>query len=66
MEYLQDYGHYPPKGVAVLDFYKFGGKGLKFVKDTESIANLRIEGTLTSTATGTALIILDRFVMVKG
>jgi len=66
MEYVQDYGHYPPKGVAVLDFYKFGGKGLKFVKDTESLANLRIEGTLTSTTTGSALVILDRFVTVSG
>jgi len=65
-EFQQDYGHYPPKGVLVMDFYKFGGAGLKFVKDTESLANLRIEGTFTSTSTGTVLCILDRFVMVSG
>jgi len=66
MEYLQDYNHYPPKGVMSLDFYKFGGAGLKFVKDTETLANLRIEGTMTATTTGTAIIILDRFVKVSG
>jgi len=63
-EFIQDYNHYPMKGLGVLDFYKFGGNGLKFVKDTESIANLRIEGTLTSTTTGTAIVILDRLVKV--
>jgi hypothetical protein len=66
MEYIQDYGHYPMKGLLSLDFYKFGGKGLKFVKDTESLANLRIEGTCTATTTGTAIVILDRFVNVNG
>jgi len=65
-EFLQDYGHYPMKGLSVLDFYKFGGKGLKFVKDTESLANLRIEGSFLTTTSGTAVIILDRFVMVNG
>ena len=66
MEFLQDYNHYPMKGLSVLDFYKFGGNGLKFVKDTEAIANLRIEATFTATTSGTAIIILDRFILING
>lgn len=59
-EYLQDYGRHAPKGAAVLDFYKWGLEGLKLVKDTESLANLRIETTFSATTTGTQRIILDR------
>lgn len=59
-EYLQDYGNLPPKGVHVLDFYKWGWEGLKLVKDTEILANLRLESTFASTATGTQKIILER------
>lgn len=58
-EFLQDYGRYPPKGVAVLDFYKWGLDTLKLAKDSEGLANFRIEGNLTATATGKVVIILD-------
>ena len=63
-EFLNDYNRYPPKGVSVLDFYKWGENGLKFVKDTESLANLRLETTFTATASGTQRIILDTLVPV--
>lgn len=63
-EFLMDYNRYPPKGVSVLDFYKWGENGLKFVKDTESLANLRLETTFTATASGTQRIILDTLVPV--
>jgi hypothetical protein len=63
-EYLQDYGRQPQKGVLVLDFYKWGENGLKLVKNTEDISNLRIETNFTATATGTQKIILDRLIPV--
>jgi len=63
-EYLMDYGRYAPKGATVLDFYKWGESGLKFVKSTEDLANLRLETSFTSTATGTQKIILDRLIPV--
>ncbi len=63
-EYLQDYGRYSPKGVAVLDFYKWGGDALKLVKDTQALANLRIESTFTTQTAGTQRILLDRMVPV--
>ena len=59
-EYLQDYGRLPSKGVLVLDFYKWGFDGLKLVKDTDVLANLRIETKFTATAAGTQLVLLDR------
>lgn len=59
-EYLQDYNRQPPKGVLVLDFYKWGEQGLKLVKDTEVLANLRLETTFAATTSGTQLILLDR------
>lgn len=63
-EYITDYGRNPPKGVTVLDFYKWGDQGLKLVKDTESLANLRIETSFTATTAGTQRIILDRLIPV--
>jgi len=63
-EYLMDYNRVPPKGLCLLDFYKWGEQGLKLVKDTEVLANLRIESTFTATATGTQKIILDRLIPV--
>jgi len=59
-EYLQDYNRQPPAGVSVLDFYKWGEQGLKLVKDTEVLANLRLESNFATTATGSQRIILDR------
>jgi hypothetical protein len=59
-EYLQDYNRQPPKGVLVLDFYKGGGEGLKLVKDSEVIANLRLEERFASTTSGTVKVIIDR------
>lgn len=59
-EYLMDYNRQPPKGVLVLDFYKWGDAGLKLVKDTEVLANLRLETTFATTTTGTQKVILDR------
>lgn len=64
MEYFQDYGRNAPKGTAVLDFYKWGDQGLKLVKSTEDLANLRIETNYATTATGTQRVILDRLVPV--
>jgi hypothetical protein len=59
-EYMQDYNRQPPKGVQVMDFYKWGWEGLKLVKDTEVLANLRFETSFTATTAGTQKIILDR------
>lgn len=59
-EFLMDYNRQPPKGVQVLDFYKWGDQGLKLVKDTEVLANLRFETTFNATTSGTQRIILDR------
>lgn len=64
-EYLSDYNRLPPKGVQVLDFYKWGDDGLKLVKDTDILSNLRIETNFTATATGTQKIILDRLYPVQ-
>lgn len=64
-EYLQDYNRQPPKGVQVLDFYKWGEQGLKLVKDTDTLANLRLETKFGSTSSGTQRIILDRLYPVK-
>ncbi len=58
-EFVDDYGRMPPKGVVSLDFYKWGMDTLKLAKDSEVLANFRIEGEYTSTSTGKALIILD-------
>ncbi len=63
-EFLQDYGRYAPKGAVVLDFYKWGGDALKLVKDTQALANLRIETNFSATAAGTQRILLDRMVPV--
>lgn len=63
-EFQQDYNRLPPKGTLVLDFYKWGDQGLKLVKNTESLANLRIQTNFTSTTSGTQLVILDRLVPV--
>lgn len=59
-EYLQDYNRQPPKGALVLDFYKWGEQGLKLVKDTQALANLRLETRFASGTSGTQRIILDR------
>lgn len=59
-EYLMDYNRQPPKGAMVLDFYKWGEQGLKLVKDTEILSNLRIETNFAATAAGTQVILLDR------
>lgn len=63
-EYLSDYNRRPLKGVNVLDFYKWGDNGLKFVKNTEDLANLRIETNFASVTTGTQKLILDRLIPV--
>jgi hypothetical protein len=63
-EFVNDYGQYPPKGVQVLDFYKWGWDGLKLIKNTETLSNLRIESNFTSSIAGKQLIILDRLVPV--
>jgi hypothetical protein len=63
-EYVEDYNRNPPKGMTVLDFYKWGENGLKFVKSSEDLANLRLETNYTSTATGMQKIILDRLIPV--
>ena len=63
-EYLQDYNRLPPKGLTLLDFYKWGDQGLKLVKNTEQLANLRLETYFTATAAGTQRIILDRLIPV--
>lgn len=63
-EFVMDYNRLPPKGVTLLDFYKWGENGLKFVKDTESLANLRLETTFSTTTAGTQRVILDTLVPV--
>lgn len=63
-EFVHDYNRYPPKGVSVLDFYKWGGDGLQLVKSTQDLANLRIEFATTATATGKLRIVLDRMVPI--
>lgn len=63
-EYLMDYNRQPPKGLVVLDFYKWGWEGLKLVKNTEELANLRIETTFKTTTNGTQKVLLDRLVPV--
>ncbi len=65
-EYLMDYNRQPPKGVMVLDFYKWGEAGLKLVKDTEILSNLRLETNFAATTTGTQIILLDRLYPVLG
>lgn len=60
IEYLLDYNRQPPKGVLVLDFYKWGMEGLKLAKDSEVLANLRLETTFNTTTSGTQRIIVDR------
>ena len=64
-EFLMDYNRMPPKGCIVLDFYKFGDNGLKLVKSTEDLANLRIETTFAAATTGSQRIILDRLIPVS-
>ena len=63
-EFEMDYNRLPPKGLALLDFYKWGEQGLKLVKNSEELANLRLETTYTGTAAGTQKIIIDRLVPV--
>jgi hypothetical protein len=63
-EFLQDYGHYPMKGMSVMDFYKFGGNGFKFAKNTEDLANLRAEFNFASTTAGRVVIVLERLIPV--
>jgi hypothetical protein len=63
-EYVMDYNRQSPRGVVVLDFYKFGNNGLKMVKSTEDLANLRIETRFLTTVTGSQRIILDRLIPV--
>ncbi len=64
IEFLSDYNRLAPKGVQVLDFYKWGGDGLKLVKNTEALANLRIETTFSTTTSGSQKILLDRLIPV--
>lgn len=64
-EWLMDYGRMAPKGVGLLDFYKWGGDGLKFVKNTEDLANLQLNTTFTATTTGTQRILIDRLMPVS-
>lgn len=59
-EYLMDYNRQPPKGALVLDFYKWGDQGLKLVKDSEVLSNLRLETKFAATTSGTQKIIIDR------
>jgi hypothetical protein len=63
-EFVSDYNRNPPKGVSVLDFYKWGENGLKFVKSSEDLANLRTETSFASTSTGTQKIILERLIPI--
>lgn len=64
MEWAHEYQRAIPKGALYLDFYKWGDTGLKLVKNTEALANLRIQTNFTATSSGTQLIILDRLVPV--
>jgi len=63
-EYLQDYSRMAPKGVLPLDFYKWGWNGWKLAKDTETLANLRLETRFATTSSGTQKVILDTIVPV--
>lgn len=65
-EFEMDYNRLPPKGLALLDFYKWGDNGLKLVKNTEELANLRVETTYLATTAGTQRVIIDRLVPVVG
>jgi len=64
LEYLQDYLRLPPRGVMVLDFYKWGLDTLKLVKNTEVLANLVLEISTTQSA-GTHRIILERLLPIE-
>ncbi|WP_322510720.1 hypothetical protein [Chloroflexus sp.] len=61
-EYVFDYSRLPPRGVAVIDFYKWGFETLRLAKNTEVLANLAIEGTVASGAM--AMITLERLMPV--
>lgn len=63
-EFLTDYNRYPFKGVFALDFYKWGLDTVRLVKNSEVLANFRIEVRMLTTATGTVNIILDTLVPV--
>lgn len=63
-EMLQDYNRYMPKGVVSLDFYKWGLDTVRLVKNSEVLANFRIEVTMLTTASGTVNVILDTLVPV--
>lgn len=64
-EFLSDYDRQPPKGCIVLDFYRRGDFAMKLIKDTENLANLRIEEDFGTTTSGTTTIILDRLIPVQ-
>lgn len=63
-DYLFSRGMYPPKGLAVIDFYQKGWFGLKLVRDTQGLANLRVEATYKTTTTGKSRLLLDRMVPI--
>jgi hypothetical protein len=63
-EYVQDYGRFPPKGVFVLDFYKWGLDTMKLLKDSDSLANFTVTVNLSTTSTGTLLYTLDTLIQV--
>lgn len=63
-EYVQDHGCYPMAGFTMMDFYKWGDNGFKFAKNTDALANLRIETNFNTTTTGTQVILLDQLVPV--
>ena len=63
-EFVQDYGRYPPKGVVALDFYKWGLDTVRLVKNSEALANFRLEVRMLATASGTVKILLDTLVPV--
>lgn len=58
-EYLQDYFRYPPKGVLVLDFYKWGWGAARLARNTDVVANLMLKLQFTATTSGTVLILLE-------
>ena len=64
-DYLYARGYYPPAGLAVLDFYAKGWFGLKLARDTQSLANLRLEATFATLSTGKLRIVLDRMVPIS-
>jgi hypothetical protein len=63
-EFVQDYGRYQPKGVFVLDFYKWGLDTLKLLKDSDNLANFSISIEMSATSTGTLFIALDTLLQV--